>query len=274
MISKALLFLGVVVLGWAFVSYTPSKVSSEPCSTKNASFSHGERLVYKLYYNWGVLWIPAGEVNFDVKETTRHYDITITGKTYSSYDPFFRVRDYYFSRVDKQTLLPSLFLRKVEEGDYRKYDSVRFDQKSLKAWSLTGKSRQSASLLAQDLPTCMHDLISIFYYLRNSEVERYQPGDYIDTQMFFDREVFPIKVYYSGKEQKEVKNLAKLNTIVVSPKLIVGNVFKEGDEMKIWVTDDKNKIPVLIESPIAVGSVKAVLKSWSGLRHPHQLPKK
>ena len=85
--------------------------------------------------------------------------------------------------------------------------------------------------------------------------------------MFFDKEVFPINVRYDGKEKKDIKELGKFNTIRIIPDLVEGNVFKKGDYMKLWVSDDKNKIPLLIESPVSIGSIKAVLKSHSGLRY-------
>ncbi len=51
------------------------------------------------------------------------------------------------------------------------------------------------------------------------------------------------------------------------PDLVTANVFKDGNRMNVWVTNDGNKLPLLIESPLSVGSAKAVLKSYSGLRY-------
>jgi len=105
------------------------------------------------------------------------------------------------------------------------------------------------------------------YSLRNTAVDEYEEGDHLDISMFLDKEVFPIKVNYLGKEEKKVKSLGRYPAIKVNPQLVVGEVFKKGDIMHIWVSDDDNKVPLLIESPISVGSVKAVLKSYKGLRH-------
>jgi hypothetical protein len=51
------------------------------------------------------------------------------------------------------------------------------------------------------------------------------------------------------------------------PEIIAGNVFNEDAHMTVWVSDDQNKIPVLIESPVSVGSVKMVLKQYWGLKY-------
>ena len=51
------------------------------------------------------------------------------------------------------------------------------------------------------------------------------------------------------------------------PQVVAGNVFKENTAMSVYVSNDGNKIPILIESPVSVGSIKAVLKDYNGLRH-------
>ena len=85
--------------------------------------------------------------------------------------------------------------------------------------------------------------------------------------MLFDKEVVPINIGYDGKEVKNIKDLGDFKTLRIVPDVVEGSVFKKGDHMTIWVSDDHNRIPLLIESPITVGSVKAVLKSHAGLRH-------
>ncbi len=70
-----------------------------------------------------------------------------------------------------------------------------------------------------------------------------------------------------GKEAKKIKGLGSFDVLNISPDLIEGHVFEDGDKMNIWVSNDSNRIPLLIESPLAVGSVKAVLKSHQGLKY-------
>jgi hypothetical protein len=241
----------------------------DECSIENTSFLAGEKLVFKAYYNWQFIWIPAGESEFSVKETKTDYEIKIVAKTYSTYDDFFRVRDYFYSKIDKQTMFPKNFVRIVQEGNYVKYDSVSFDQVNRKAYSYNGKSRHVAVRKVENFDQCMHDLVSIFYYLRNLKVDNYKKGTILPMKLFIDEQTYAIKVRYEGKEaKKNIKELGTFNTVKVVPDLLVGEVFKEGDKMKIWVTDDENKIPLIVESPLKIGSAKVILKSYSGLRHP------
>lgn len=241
--------------------------SNDQCGLTNQTFQHGEKLVYKLYYQLGFIWVPAGEVVFSVKDVGNAYEMRALGKTYSSYESIFKVNDYFYSKVDKSTMLPRNFVRIIEEGNYRLYDSISFDQKRNVAMTYHGKSKDSAKPQMHRLNNCMHDIVSNMYNIRNLETSTLNKGDKIGLDMFFDKEVFPVNIRYGGKETKDIKGLGDFKTIKMVPDLVGGNVFKDGDKMTMWVSDDRNKIPLLIESPVSVGSIKAVLKSYSGLKH-------
>ena len=258
---------GIFLVLLFFAFSVPKPVSIYDCSKENTSFIGGEELVYKTYYNWKIVWIPAGEVRFRIYDEGDEYILEAIGKSYTSYDNFFRVNDFYSARIDKETLLPKTFVRYIEEGNYRKFDSLYFDQKNEKLFSFNGKTKEAAIAKTFEIDPCALDLLSVMYSLRNTDVDQYKPGEYLDISMFIDEETYPIHVVYDKKENKKIKDLGKYPSIKVKPELVVGNVFKEGDVMNIWVSNDKNKIPLLIESPISIGSVKAVLKSYSGLRH-------
>ena len=238
------------------------------CYIENNTFQAGEEITYKLYYHWGMIWLAAGEVKFKVNEKDGQYHLSATGRTYKSYEWFFKVRDQYDSYIDKETLLPSTSIRNVREGKYRLYDKVTFDQEARKASSLRGRSKDKARLREYDIDGCMHDILSIIYYSRNLQFEQYSVGQEFPVKIFMDKEVWPLKVKYKGKEErKKIKGKGRYKTIKFSPEVIEGKVFKKGTEMNIWVSDDQNRIPLLIESPVSVGSVKAVLKNYKGLRY-------
>ncbi len=238
------------------------------CEIENRTFVPGEEITYKLYYNWNFIWLSAGEVTFKVKDMGSKYHLSAVGRTYKSYEWFFKVRDYYDSYVDKESLLPLVSVRDVQEGGYTLYDRVAFDQEEKVARSTRGKSRKETKTTEYQIESCMHDILSIIYFTRNIEFNNLEKNSQIPIKIFMDNEVWPLRVRYKGKEQKKkIKDNGTFKTIKFSPEVIAGQVFNEDTEMNVWVTDDKNRIPLLIESPVAVGSVKAVLKSYKGLRY-------
>jgi hypothetical protein len=264
--SLACLFLSMAVL----IAFTIKPFNKyDTCKTENTSFQRGEQLIYKVYYNWKFVWLPAGEVSMTVFENDNDYEVKVKGTTYEAYDNFFMVRDYFYSKIEKSTMRPLSFVRHIREGEYQLFDSISFNHQSQTAITYHGKTKQDLKVEVHRLGECMHDLVSVLYSLRNTQVESYKNGDIIPIKVFFDKEVFPIKVKYHGKvPKKDIKDLGKFNTLRISPELVPGQVFAEGTKMDIWVSDDDNKIPLMIESPLKIGIGKAVLKSYKSNRYP------
>ena len=141
------------------VSGNLQAASDNSCSVQNTAFQGGEEITYKMYYNWKFVWVAAGEVTFRVKDLGEQYYFSAIGRTYRSYDPFFKVRDTYECYVDKKTMLPTVAIRQVEEGKYRLYDQVTFDRKRKVARSLRGKSKETAQLREYPIDHCIHDIL-------------------------------------------------------------------------------------------------------------------
>lgn len=241
-----------------------------PCITKNTTYQSGEELTYKLYYNWGFVWLSAGEMTFKVIDEDDQWHFKVIGTTYDSYDWFFRVRDYYDTWVQKDTGLPIMGIRQIEEGKYRLYDYLNYDQSRQKVHNDRGKAindiREHHDF---KIESCMHDIVSILYHARNVDYSKMKVGDAFPIKIFMDKEMWPLKVRYNGRESnKDIKDLGKYKTQRFSPEVIPGRVFPEGATINVWVTDDFNRLPLVIESPLSVGSVKAVLHKHKGLRWP------
>lgn len=269
--SGLLLLFGLMAFTTQPISNdTKHTVSTIPsiCSIENQCFQGGEEIVYKLYYNWNFVWLSAGEVTFSVKDLGDQYHVSAVGRTYSSYEWFFKVRDVYESFLDKETLLPQTSIRDVHEGKYTLYDKVQFDQQKGKATSYRGKTKAEAEQKEYEVDRCMHDILSIIYFSRNLDFNQMSVGTEVPIKIFMDKEVWPLKFIYRGNEaNKKIRNRGRFNTIKFTPQVILGDIFTEEVGMNLWVSDDKNKIPLLIESPLSVGSVKAVVKRYNGLRY-------
>jgi hypothetical protein len=226
----------------------------------NRAFKGGEQLKYKVYYTASLLYVPAGEVQFDAN--LENYNSKIcwhfkgSGRTYKSYDWFFRVKDLYESYVDTQTMLPIKFLRDVHEGSYKLYHNVTFMQEKHLAVSTKGVYK---------VPNGIQDIMSAVFSIRNVDCSNLVIGQKIPFNIFIDDEIWPIYIKYAGKEKIKTK-VGTVNCMKFIPFLIKGNLFKGGEGMKIWITDDANKIPIRIESEVSVGYVRADLTEMTNIR--------
>lgn len=231
------------------------------CGTKNTSFKSGESLTLKVFYNLGAAFIGAGEAvincTLDKYNGKDVYHIVGDGRTYRTYDWIFKVRDKYETYIDTATMLPVRFIRNVNEGGYKIYNNVSFNREAASATSTNGTFK---------VPPCIQDVISAIYYARNIDFSKYKPGDKIPFSMFLDDEVYDIYIRYMGKEEVDTR-FGKFRAIKFKPLLIKGNTFKGGEDMTVWVSDDGNKIPLRIDSPISVGSIKVDMINYANLRY-------
>lgn len=239
------------------------------CDSENFAFNAGEELVYKIYYNLNFIWIPAGEVTFRVEEKQHHYIFRAYGKTYASYEWFFKVNDTYETIVDKSTLLPVKAIRELSEGGYQLYEEVSFDQDNQLADVIRGRELEVADDRGSfTFDRCANDVLGVLYKLRNIDKSSFIANGGMPVNFFMDMKTFNIDLDYVESERKKIKGMGKFNTLKISPTLIAGEVFSEGDRMVAWVSDDQNTIPLLLQSPLSVGSAKVVLKSYKNLRYP------
>ncbi len=111
--------------------------------------------------------------------------------------------------------------------------------------------------------------ISLFYTLRMHDIAAYEPGQSKTLALLLKDTVRFIKYTYHGREVREVRGLGRVNTLKFSCQLVndVADSFEEGSEFFVWISDDGNKVPVFLESPLRVGSVRARLVEYGGLMY-------
>jgi len=272
LVSTGLYSTGLAQSVLAKAGYTPPE-EIRICELDNFAYGPGERIVYKLYYNLNFIWISAGEVVFKVEDYGDRYKLSALGTTYSSYEWFFKVRDYYESYIDKETLLPILTIRDIEEGNYTLYERVEYDQETGIGVGYRGKSKEEAMERPGEfnMEHCMHDVLSAVYFMRNLNLDTAVPNSTYPVTVFMDRKEYPLDVRYLGREEnKKIKGLGRFNVYELAPEVVAGDVFSEDSEMRVWASTANSHLPLQIESPISVGSIKAVLKEHQNLRHSLQ----
>jgi len=254
-------FILIFLLTGLFHSY-PVKAQSEFCGITNGSFKPGESITLKVYYRLSGVYVGAGEATFNClleklggKDV---YHVIGEGKTYRAYDWFFKVRDRYESYIDTASMRPLKFVRNVNEGGYKIYNHVTFDQTQHIATSTNGTFK---------VPECVQDVISAVFYARNINFDKYKVNDKIPFTMFLDDQVYNIYIRYLGKEVIDTR-YGKFRAIRFKPLLIKGTMFEGGEQMDVWVSDDPNKVPLRIQSAISVGSIVVDMIDYKNLRHP------
>ncbi len=227
---------------------------------KNTSFNVGEKLRYRVTYGF----VDAGEAILEVKPTSKRENgrslvhVVATGRTLGGFNAFYKVRDVYESYIDKQSIMPWLFLRDVNEGGYKINQKYRFKQHLRKVY--TDKKTFK-------VPMGVQDMISSFYKARTLNFNNLKKGQVFSFKCFMDEEIYTLKIKYAGDETIKIRK-GKFKTHKFVPVVQTGRYFKSEDDVQFWVTADKNKIPLLVKAKIPVGIVKLHLVEWNGLKNP------
>ena len=238
-------------------------------SQAESAFDTGEWFRFKMSYSG---WMKAGNATLQIKDNVINekpvFHVVGKGWTTGAIKWFFKVKDKYESYFDKQTGLPYRFIRDIDEGGHTKKIEIEFDQVNQKAHVNDKKLKKSFIV---DTKPNIQDMVSAYYYLRNRiEVDSLKLGDEIKTDMFFDKENFGFKLKYLGKEIIRTK-FGKVKTLKFRPYVMAGRVFKEEESLTLWVSNDKNRIPLRIKADLAIGSLRADLEAFKGLKHSFKI---
>lgn len=267
-LNKFLLSIFLVILS---ISALKSQKSYDECSELDPVYQSGEKLKYIMTYNWFLVWTDVGEATFEVRKENKFgqevYHFIGKGKSYPFYDWFYEVRDIYESWIDTETYRPIFYKRDVNEGGYHIDITYDYNWTDTVAYANSKKTRKPLKVDTIKLPSCTYDVVSLIYHARTIDFSKYDVGEKIPLNLLLDSQIENIYIRYQGKEQKRVRGLGKFNCIKFSGYLVKGDVFKGGEDLEVWVTDDKNRIPVWIESPIKVGKIKARLSKYKNLKY-------
>lgn len=213
-----------------------------------------EELVYTVRYGF----IAAGEARLSTEPGPSYggrptLRVVGTGRSTGAFDWVFKVRDHYESHVDQEGLFPHRFIRNVKEGGYNMEREIIFDP--LRRIACT---QEKGAERFQVLPEFCQDLVSAFHYARNLPLDALGIGDVIEIPTFVDGKVHTIRARKTGEERLDVK-AGSFNCWLFKPLVKEGRIWKDEDDLTVYVSADSRRIPVLVKSELLVGSVRLEL---------------
>ena len=233
----------------------------------NPSFVSGEALEFRVHY--GLL--NASYSSLKVKDTLLQgkpsYFVKARGETTGLAKLFFKVEDNYYSIFSKDSIKPLEFYREVKEGNYRANEKITFDYKQRKAFI---DLIVFPEILERAISNEIQDIISGFYFFRSlpDKVILNENVPYEIPMIYNNEGAFTFKLRYDGEEKIETI-FGEVDCYRFKPYLpSIGRIFNDPNAITIWVTKDKNRIPVKVKAKIVVGSITADLQGATGLKYP------
>lgn len=249
--------------------------SQAPQATQ-AAYGPKEALVYRLHYGF----VNAGEARIEVDPTLYLinnkvcYKTAVIGSTTGTFDLAMHVRDQWISYIDTASKIPQRSMRDIVENSYRLKEMVMFDYTNKKANVIRESGKElKKSTAAYAISSNIQDIVSGAYYLRTLDYSKMATGTNITMKAFFEDKLYDFTVKYVGKDRVKTVH-GYINAIKIQPVMPDNEMFDGGNSIRMWLSDDGNKIPVKIEADMFVGKVEVELKSFAGLKHPIVFTKK
>lgn len=255
--GAAAIFLGGMSFG-TMETYAPNN-AFEYRKISNTAFKGGEKLTFRVHYGL----INAASITMKVDDATSSingrtaYHVTVEGETYKSFDWAYKVRDKFESWIDNQALAPLRYAKTVRENKYFNEDLAVYmhDKKKL---------RNTKGDLT--MPSYTQDIASALFYARNIDYSSAYINKVYPIDVYLDNKIYNLNFTYLGKETLNT-DLGKVKCIKLRPKLVVDRVFKSANDMTVWISDDKNHIPIRVQSDIKVGSLKVDITKHENLKN-------
>lgn len=255
--NKRCVFLVACAL---FLSFTVSRDRYRVIDQE--SFTTNERLEYRVHYGF----INAAEAKVDVAKQKsvvngRHcFKISVSGRTLGAFDLITRVRDTWRTYLDTSAIVPQMFYRNIQEGRYRREETVMYNHdENLLSTKSGGESK------GYRVPDNVQDIISAYYYLRTLDYQRMSLGEVVEVNVFLEDQNYKLRVKYAGRDVIKTK-FGSVRVFKLNPLLPDNKMFKGENSIRIWVSDDGNKIPVKAEADLWIGSLAIDLKEYKNLR--------
>jgi hypothetical protein len=262
-------YLNFIIPAILFVTFGFTVNNRQNDHDKNV-FGCGEKLEFRVHYGF----INAGEATIQVYPQMYRvnglvcYKAGVSGRSAGAFDLALRIRDEWVTYMDTSGISPQKFYREIEEGKYRLKEFVHYGYTNdIATVDREGRNGEDKSRKEYAITKDVQDIVSGFYFLRTMNFNKMKVGDTIRTVAFFEDKTYDFQIKFLGKGIVDTK-FGEISAIKLSPIMPDNKLFEGGNSIRMWLSDDKNKIPVKIEADMFVGAVEMDLKSYQGLRYP------
>jgi len=258
---KSLRYAGIIL---GMLSFTEVLLAQPLRKQVNEAFENKEFTRYSVYYNSMITGdVTAGEATIEVKSPKQKvfdrevWQIIGEGKSKGAFNWFYKVRDHFESFIDKDAIIPYVFMRRTREGGYTKDDDVVFYHDDGFA-----VSRKAKTLI----PPNVQDFVSALFFMRTLSLKDFDTNNNYFIDFLLNDSVYMSKIKYEGTENIQI-SLGTFRCLKIAPMMATGDVFADAYPVTVWVTDDMNHLPILVEAKVIVGSVKMELVEYKHIKN-------
>ncbi|OPZ31636.1 MAG: hypothetical protein BWZ00_00489 [Bacteroidetes bacterium ADurb.BinA174] len=242
------------------------------CKIVNNAFKGGENITYDLYFKYGIANVRAGKGSMKTEMVNYRgnsaYNARMLLNTTGVAGSLYTVNDTLVSYIDMD-LRPLLFTKNAFEGkDYsQEIQSFTYSGDGIKVRTnriFNGKKKFEETITTND---CTYDYLSVLALIRNMDYTGMKLGDSKPIRFLSGREIVNMTVNYDGISKIKANDGKTYNTIQISLTIHDKSFKNKKEAISASLTDDENRIPVIINTHLNIGAIRAVLKNVTGLRN-------
>ncbi len=243
------------------------------CNLKNNTFTAGEKLKYTAFYNWQFIWLEVADIELSTSNTfymgKNCIKLKSIWKSRPKYDWIMHVDDYYEAIIDDDSIIAFEYNQKIIEDKYLSNAKYVYQQPKRMLYVWVDNFEKGKKYDSIPINNCIFDLLTSIYYIRNLNYPKYYSNLRIPYSAILRDKINKLEIKYAGKELVKLKDGKSIICHKIKPSIAETEMFKGGkDNLSVWFSEDKNQVPIMAESELFIGSVKLVLKSYEGTKHP------
>lgn len=223
-----------------------------------------ETLVYRLSWSGG---IKIGEMRIEIRKVgigSEDYDLSVKVKDSGVFHLFYPVNDSFVTRINAKDWLPRRYEVIQQEGSsYTAHRITEYDQES--GTIQYRKNDEPPVKYAVSGP--VHNEFSSFFITRALYLKSYK-SQIVPT--FVDGKRHEVVVRTAPEERIYDTIRGDINVLPVMPVMKFKGLYEKSGDTVIWLSNDPCRIPVRINSKIAIGSLTAELVSYENSRCVNQ----
>lgn len=245
------------------------------CKIENNYFQAGEELRYDMYFKYGLIDKKAGTSSLTTTaeryNNTDAYKMTLVAKSEGFVRSLFVLNDTLSSYMTKN-LVPLAFIKNAQEGKEHTIERMTYTYGSDGVSVYTKRIKNNVLRFEETLTVknCIYDLLSVVFYARTLNFSNMKKGDITPVQIISGRDKPNMIIEYKGIESVDANNGKSYSCIKLVLSIVTGNkdAFQDKKEaMKVYISNDNNRIPIRLDSKLKMGSTRAVLKSYKGNKY-------
>jgi hypothetical protein len=226
----------------------PTPTGADDGTLNDLPFRVGEQLNYQIYLP--TIAAPAGRATFQVRARSKYFNrdgllLNLTAQTTNALQHLFFASDLISSYVDPKTLLPFQTELNLAEGRRRLTTKLTVNQDYGTVTNDKGERIE--------IPVGTHDYLSFFYALRTFNLT---PPRRNAISLLVNNQ--PKTLFISALKREEVQlGSQKIPAIQVS--LTTDDAEADKYQFRIWLSDDRRRLPLRITATTKLGLVRADL---------------